>query len=54
MVAKVSSGLASEGQPVHGRVIAMITPTMAPAFEIGEAQTDSTGHYAMYLQPPAQ
>jgi hypothetical protein len=30
------------------------TPATGPAFEVGEALTDSTGHYDMYLAPPAQ
>ena len=30
------------------------TPATGPAFEVGEAMTDSTGHYDMYLMPPAQ
>jgi hypothetical protein len=41
--------------PVVEAVVRMYeTPAMGPAFEIGEALTDSTGHYDMYLAPPAQ
>jgi hypothetical protein len=39
---------------VEGLVRIYETPAMGPAFEVGEALTDSTGHYDMYLAPPAQ
>ncbi len=39
---------------VEGLVRVYETPATGPAFEIGEALTDSTGHYDMYLAPPAQ
>lgn len=39
---------------VEGLVRVYETPATGSAFEIGEALTDSTGHYDMYLEPPAQ
>jgi hypothetical protein len=30
------------------------TPVMGSSYEVGEALTDSTGEYSMYLAPPAQ
>lgn len=41
--------------PVVEAVVRMFeSPATGAAFEIGEALTDSTGHYDMYLQPPPQ
>lgn len=41
--------------PIVEAVVRMYeTPAMGSAYEIGEALTDSTGHYDMYLAPPAQ
>ncbi len=41
--------------PIVEAVVRMYeTPAIGPAYEVGEALTDSTGHYDMYLAPPAQ
>jgi hypothetical protein len=39
---------------VEGLVRVYLTPATGSAFEVGEALTDSTGHYDMYLAPPPQ
>jgi len=41
--------------PIVEAVVRMYEiPATGSAFEVGEALTDSTGHYDMYLAPPAQ
>jgi hypothetical protein len=41
--------------PIVEAVVRMYeTPAMGSSYEVGEALTDSTGEYSMYLAPPAQ